>query len=41
MVDSKPEDSGNYTSETKENVHERQTNEKSKNNDGHNGWRFR
>lgn len=36
MAHSKPENGGNDTNETKENVHEMQTNEKSKNNNGHN-----
>ena len=36
MADSKPENGGNVTNETKENVHEMQTNEKSKNNNGQN-----
>lgn len=36
MADRKPENGGNVTNETKENVHDMQTNEKSKNNNGQN-----
>lgn len=36
MADRKPENGGNVTNETKENVHEMQTNEKSKNDNGQN-----